>query len=79
METHGVYGDSKTFCVWEWTLRVTAGADDSIRGLVKGKEIVLHGCSLHWWKVKDGGDEAVLGDWRIVREADYACGGAEGH
>lgn len=47
--------------------------DDPIRGLVKGKEIVLKGCSLHWWKLVDGGSESEIGDWRIVREADYAC------
>jgi hypothetical protein len=38
METHGVHG-TKEFSVWEWTLRVVAGADDEIRGLVKGKEV----------------------------------------
>ncbi|KAF2650655.1 hypothetical protein K491DRAFT_782465 [Lophiostoma macrostomum CBS 122681] len=75
METHGVHGASKDFSAWEWTLHVIAGEDDPIRGLVKGKEIVLRGCSLHWWKLKDGGDDGNLLDWRIVKEADYACGG----
>ncbi|KAF2123234.1 hypothetical protein BDV96DRAFT_639773 [Lophiotrema nucula] len=81
METHSVTGTSKEFCVWEWTLRVMAGADDPIRGLVKGKEIVLRGASLHWWKLRDGedGDGEKVRDWRIVREADYACGGSGGH
>lgn len=80
METHGVYGGSKDFCVWEWTLRVIAGEDDPIRGLVKGKEIVLRGCSLHWWKLKEGKSGEEIGDWRIVKEGDYACGaGAGGH
>lgn len=74
METHGVHG-TKAFSVWEWTLRVVAGEDDPIRGLVKGKEIVLRGCSLHHWRLREGGDEDALADWRIVREADYACGG----
>lgn len=71
METHGVYG-TKEFSVWEWTLRVVAGVDDPIRGLVKDKEIVLRGCSLHWWKQREGTSGEGIGDWRIVREGDYA-------
>ncbi|KAF2728926.1 hypothetical protein EJ04DRAFT_84907 [Polyplosphaeria fusca] len=72
METHGVHG-TKEFSVWEWTLKVVAGEDDEIRGLVKGKEIVLRGCSLHWWKLKGGRDGEGVGDWVIAKEADYAC------
>lgn len=74
MITHGVHGTSKEFSVWEWTLTVVAGEDDPIRGLTKGKETILRGCSLHWWKLVDGGNEANPKDWRIVKEADYACG-----
>jgi hypothetical protein len=73
METHGIHGASKDFSVWEWTLRIVSQEDDPIRGLVKGKEIVLRGCSLHWWKLDEGGEEDVIGDWKIVKEADYAC------
>ena len=74
----GLSHGTKDFSVWEWTLKVVAGHDDPIRGLVKGKEIVLRGCSLHWWKLREGGSEDVEGDWKIVREEDYACGGG-GH
>ena len=77
METHGVYG-TEEFCVWEWALRVTAGVDDPIRGLVKGKEIALRGCSLHWWKKVDGTRGDGIGDWRIVKEDDYAVNAAPG-
>lgn len=70
---------AKDLSVWEWTLRVIAGADDPIRGLVKGKEIVLRGCSLHWWRKKEGASGEKIGDWRIVKEGDYACGAGGGH
>ena len=57
-----------------------ARQDDSIRGLVSGKEIVLRGCSLQWWRLKEGENGEEIGDWKIVREEDYAYGGgAEGH
>ncbi|KAK8075896.1 hypothetical protein PG994_003168 [Apiospora phragmitis] len=72
METHGVTG-SKEFCVWEWTLRIVADTNDPIRGLLKGKEAVLRGCSLHWWMLLPGKDGSETSDWRIVKEADYAC------
>lgn len=49
--------------------------DDPIRGLAKGKERVLRGCSLHWWKVREGGSPDAVADWQIVKEEDYACGG----
>jgi hypothetical protein len=49
-----------------------AAEDDPIRGLVKGKEIVMRECSLYWWKVKPGTDGEDVRDWRIVEEADYA-------
>jgi hypothetical protein len=74
LHTHGVHGTSKDFSVWEWTLKVVAGVDDPIRGLVKGKEIVLRGCSLHWWKLVEGANGEKGEDWRITREEDYACG-----
>lgn len=73
METHGVHGASKDFSVWEWTLRIVSQEDDPIRGLVKGKEIALRGCSLHWWKLVEAGKEEITCDWKIVKEADYAC------
>lgn len=57
----------------QWTLRIVADTDDPIRGLRKGKEVVLRGCSLHWWKLQPGKDGGEVLDWRIVREADYAC------
>lgn len=72
METQGVHG-TKDFSVWEWTLRIIAGADDPLRGLVKGKEIVLRGCSLHWWKLQEGGNPDCISHWKIVKESDYAC------
>ncbi|KAK8013313.1 hypothetical protein PG991_009584 [Apiospora marii] len=72
METHGITG-TKEFCAWEWTLRIVADTDDPIRGLLKGKEVVLRGCSLHWWRLQPGEDGGEVSDWRIVKEADYAC------
>lgn len=52
--------------------------DDPIRGLVRGKEIVLRGCSLHWWKQQEGTNGEEIGDWRIVREGDYAVSAEPG-
>jgi len=72
MITHGIHG-TKEFSVWEWTLKFMAVADDDIRGLKKGKEMWLRGCSLQWWKLREGGDEEVGADWRIWKEGDYAC------
>lgn len=57
----------------QWTLRIVADADDPIRGLWKGKEVVLRGSSLHWWRLQPGKDGGEVSDWRIVQEADYAC------
>jgi len=71
MVTHGVNG-TKEFSVWEWTLKFVAKENDEIRGLMRGKEMWLRGCSLHWWKVRDGGDEDIVADWKIWKEGDYA-------
>lgn len=71
MVTHGVHG-SKEFCVWEWTLKFVAAEDDKIRGLEKGKAMWLRGCSLHWWRLREGGNADVPEDWRIYKEGDYA-------
>lgn len=77
MITHGVHG-TKEFSVWEWTLKFRATEDDKVRGLEKGKEMWLRGCSLHWWRIKKGGDPNVMIDWRICKEGDYACPTAVG-
>lgn len=69
--THGVHG-TKDFSVWEWTLKFRATETDQIRGIEVGKETWMRGCSLHWWRLQEGGEPENLRDWKIVREGDYA-------
>jgi hypothetical protein len=71
MVTHGVHG-TKEFSVWEWTLKFLPTKDDKVRGLEKGKEVWLRGCSLHWWRLSESGDAGVESDWKIWKEGDYA-------
>ena len=62
---------NKEFQAWEWEMRFVKKEGKSewedLDVGTEGQGMVMRGVSLSWW-AEEGGD----GNWRIVKECDYA-------